>query len=605
MALAMIASVALALPKVEGRIAERANIGDVTLTSRDVLDAGPCRLLPDTFVSGWRWQPSWFTPGLFHKEYWDPSMPNRNYGNPAYNCGPNPYPFRIDSLQAGSIFFPDSGYFTFYVDIECPTVPGMACSKPGTTVLWSSGNLVANIPSSRATWWKLVIPNGICVDGPFFVGFHYVAWQPKNPVGLTNLGFWWDDTPDLQPCEWWVNIGGCYYEGVNDIGFDGHPLGLIYGTANAACEPIACPNPGWDMGNLAASYPTLPMNPAHALTGIAWLGNTVLPDAGPGPIVPGWPVGDNDGVQFPPFWIPCTFAQVAVTVTAGPNYADYCGNLYLNAWKDGNLNGTFCDVLCEGDGPEWFIQNAQVTPGTAVYDVVDPGLMEMTIYDGIFRFRLTEFPLTDCIGAGGVDFLGEVEDYVLTDYQLPVELSSFDVVPTNSEMMLKWVTASETRNDHFEIMRDGITVVNNIASKGNDATGHTYTWVDNNVNMGTVYTYKLVTVDVSGNRKEAATKVVTMSPSSAAEVTEYALRQNYPNPFNPTTSISFDVLNSGYTSLKVYNLLGEEVATLVNGSIAKGVHTVNFDAANLPSGVYVYRLSVNGFAAEKKMLLMK
>jgi hypothetical protein len=93
--------------------------------------------------------------------------------------------------------------------------------------------------------------------------------------------------------------------------------------------------------------------------------------------------------------------------------------------------------------------------------------------------------------------------------------------------------------------------------------------------------------------------------SNSAAVRNYALYQNYPNPFNPTTRISFDMPHSGNVSLNVFNPMGQQVAALVNGSLGAGSHTITFDASNLPSGVYLYRLVAGVFSAEKKMLLMK
>lgn len=88
-------------------------------------------------------------------------------------------------------------------------------------------------------------------------------------------------------------------------------------------------------------------------------------------------------------------------------------------------------------------------------------------------------------------------------------------------------------------------------------------------------------------------------------VSNYGLFQNSPNPFNPMTSIVFELADHGFTTLKVYDVLGREVATLVNDALDAGKHVVAFDASRLASGVYVYRLESNGFTAVKKMIVAK
>ena len=85
----------------------------------------------------------------------------------------------------------------------------------------------------------------------------------------------------------------------------------------------------------------------------------------------------------------------------------------------------------------------------------------------------------------------------------------------------------------------------------------------------------------------------------------FALHQNYPNPFNPSTKITFSLNKAQMTDLVVYNLLGQEVAKLVHGNLTAGEHVINFDASNLPSGVYIYRLSTSSQQISKKMILMK
>ena len=86
---------------------------------------------------------------------------------------------------------------------------------------------------------------------------------------------------------------------------------------------------------------------------------------------------------------------------------------------------------------------------------------------------------------------------------------------------------------------------------------------------------------------------------------EYNLAQNYPNPFNPSTKIEYRVKEAGFVSLEVFNILGAKVATLVNENLPAGNYVADFTAADLASGVYIYKLSVNNFAQTRKMILEK
>lgn len=101
------------------------------------------------------------------------------------------------------------------------------------------------------------------------------------------------------------------------------------------------------------------------------------------------------------------------------------------------------------------------------------------------------------------------------------------------------------------------------------------------------------------------TYVATGINDPVTTVNNYSLSQNYPNPFNPSTSFTYSVAEKGMVSLKVYDVLGKEVATLVNGEVEKGNHTVNFNASNLASGLYIYTLKAGSTNITKKMMLMK
>jgi hypothetical protein len=417
--------------------------------------------------------------------------------------------------------------------------------------------------------------------------------------------------------------GGCvYFTAV--VTSSGCPSNTIeFCVEVPACEPMDCrfPYERSDMGDLfRCNYPTFRGAPAHGLSGVAWLGQTITAEANPR--IFNADAGD-DGVNFIGLpWTPCTAEQVEVTVTGGPNYERYVrcgGHLYLNAWKDGNIDNDFCDELCDGRVSEWIIQDVPVTPGTALYTVMDPGVFDFGVYAGVFRFRLTSVPvgrfgygLPDpvvcpdcaCPGTFGQDSVGEVEDYYMPDAQLAVNLADYSLNSVNGEVSMVWSTASETNNDRFEVMRNG-TMLTSIRSQGNTASGHTYRYSDATVTTGQDYEYTLVAVDLNGTRTTLGSRTVTANGSSAATVTEYALHQNFPNPFNPTTQIAFDLVESGHVTLTVFNSMGQEVAKLVNGTLGAGSHAVSFNATGLPSGIYFYRLNVNGFSADMKMLLMK
>jgi len=101
------------------------------------------------------------------------------------------------------------------------------------------------------------------------------------------------------------------------------------------------------------------------------------------------------------------------------------------------------------------------------------------------------------------------------------------------------------------------------------------------------------------------TPVSVEGPGSSVIPDGYSLGQNYPNPFNPSTTFTFSLPQSGQVVLKVFNLIGQEVATVLNEKRNAGNHEVSFDASKLPSGMYFYSLSSGGFASSKKMLLIK
>ena len=135
---------------------------------------------------------------------------------------------------------------------------------------------------------------------------------------------------------------------------------------------------------------------------------------------------------------------------------------------------------------------------------------------------------------------------------------------------------------------------------GNSNSAKQYSYVDNSVRAGQSYSYRLKQIDFDGQFEYS--KVVNVEVGVPME---YSLAQNYPNPFNPSTSIEYTVPSNEYVTLKVYDVLGNTVSTLVNENKEAGKYNVMFDASNLTSGIYFYSIQAGKFNQVKKMMLVK
>ncbi|MBU1937975.1 lamin tail domain-containing protein [bacterium] len=189
------------------------------------------------------------------------------------------------------------------------------------------------------------------------------------------------------------------------------------------------------------------------------------------------------------------------------------------------------------------------------------------------------------------------------DYQLPVELIAEPVLQVGDrQLTLDFTVSDEHDVTKYEIIRDGVKIAELDVGNG------LYTYVDQNLVNGRRYEYSIVAVEL-GQREVLAfdgNSVWAATPSlAAAVVTEYALHQNYPNPFNPSTEIVYDVLDLTHVTLKIYNVMGQEVTTLVNRELNTGRYTVTFDASGLTSGIYFYTVTMGDFTATRKMLLIQ
>ena len=202
-------------------------------------------------------------------------------------------------------------------------------------------------------------------------------------------------------------------------------------------------------------------------------------------------------------------------------------------------------------------------------------------------------------GAGRID---AYEAYLLALAMIPVELTSFNAISDGEAVTLNWQTATETNNQGFEIQRSNdseFEKIGFVAGHGTTTEIQSYIFIDENVLAGE-YSYRLKQMDYDGT-----TEYSNVVEVEVTQPIEYSLSQNYPNPFNPSTTIAYSIPQDGLVTLKVYDILGKEVVTLINEEQSAGTKNITLDASELSSGVYYYRLVSGEFTSIKKLILMK
>ena len=189
------------------------------------------------------------------------------------------------------------------------------------------------------------------------------------------------------------------------------------------------------------------------------------------------------------------------------------------------------------------------------------------------------------------------------DGALPVELTAFSAQVSGKTVNLNWETATEVNNYGFNVERrpeaGDWSTVDFVEGHGNSNSIKHYSFTDN-VSLSGKYSYRLKQVDIDGMYEYSNLIEVTVGTPSKFEVA-----QNYPNPFNPTTTISFSLPQKENVQVIVYNSLGEIVKTLVNQDLEVGIHSYNFDASTLGSGVYYYKVTAGKNIQTNKMILIK
>jgi len=252
-------------------------------------------------------------------------------------------------------------------------------------------------------------------------------------------------------------------------------------------------------------------------------------------------------------------------------------------------------ILGNDPGTAWTV--AGVANGTAEHTIVRKeeiliGTTDWTVSAG-----------TDSITSQWLVYPQNTFSYLGNHTIVPVELTSFAATVSGSSINLRWSTATELNNSGFDIERrsntSDWTKISFIPGFGTTSETKSYSFSDNNLSAGK-YCYRLKQVDFDGTFEYS-----NVVEGEVIAVNKFELSQNYPNPFNPSTSIRFNLPVASNVKLSVYNLLGQQVKSIVNGFRTAGSHTVTFDASDLSSGVYIYRIEANNFTQTRKMTLIK
>jgi hypothetical protein len=250
--------------------------------------------------------------------------------------------------------------------------------------------------------------------------------------------------------------------------------------------------------------------------------------------------------------------------------------------------------------------SASITGGIVVNSITFNSTTQFTlninttsVSDGFYDVTVTNPDGQNAVGVGILQI----------DSAVPVELVEFAAnILNGNKVLLEWRTATEVNNYGFEVERQVSSLQSTegnwdfldfVEGHGNSNSLKEYEFIDENVLSGK-YSYRLKQIDNDGTFEYS--KVIEVDMNAPVG---YELSQNYPNPFNPETTIKFTIAEAGFVKLSLYNILGELKGTIVNEFKEAGIHTINFKASELNSGIYLYKLEVDDFVEMRKMSLIK
>ncbi len=273
--------------------------------------------------------------------------------------------------------------------------------------------------------------------------------------------------------------------------------------------------------------------------------------------------------------------------------------------NDGDANNPVAKYSIWRQDSTWWTYAGEVPARSdSMYAAIVPTIYDSTKLKGMFwsMFEITAHGVSPTAFATSNPDSG----YSL-DNLIPSMPDSLKVTIKNGVIALQWSKPVDKDFQYFAIYRDTSSNITLSNSKP-FAFRTSSTFLDSSAEKGKVYYYRIAAVDFSGNISKLSitvNAVLTNLDEDNVLPISFSLSQNYPNPFNPSTVIQYDLPKESFVTLKVYDILGREVKTLVNEDKPAGRYKVNFDAAGLSSGIYFYRIIAGGFIETKKFVLMR
>ena len=256
---------------------------------------------------------------------------------------------------------------------------------------------------------------------------------------------------------------------------------------------------------------------------------------------------------------------------------------------------------------------ATVAPGTRIGRLRLTNTSPFAQADGNFTWNFTASPYNSLVYANIAGVSTNITDQAshlstLGNTPLPVELTTFVSNASGKSITLNWETKTELNTSKFEIDRslanakDGSATwvsIGVVTAAGTSNSPTKYSFIDKNLQSGK-YQYRLKMIDKNGSFKYS-----DLVEGEVALPKEFGISQNYPNPFNPSTMISYALPLASNVKITIYNAIGETVQILENGFKSAGNYSISFNASNVPSGIYFYRIEAGKYTQVRKMMLLK